>query len=100
MTCSCLIIFMIEISFLICSPMLFARIFALSRILIATPRPDSVSVAYFTLPNVPWPSVLPRIYFPTFLAVAFDSLEEEEDVLVPFVLGVFCAPCCGELRGF
>ena len=39
-------------SFLICSPMLFARILALSRILMATNRPVSVSVANLTLRTV------------------------------------------------
>lgn len=45
--CAC-----VATSFLICSPILLARILALSRILIATNRPVSVSVANFTLRTV------------------------------------------------
>lgn len=60
--------------------MLLARILALSIILIATCRPVSVSVASFTFPNEPWPSVLPKIYLPTLRAVGLpDDDEEEED---------------------
>ena len=73
-TQSCLTIFMIEISFLICCPMDCFWMRSLSRTLIATASPVSELTANFTFPNVPSPRVLPIWYLPTVFGMVAGGL--------------------------
>ena len=89
-TLGCLMSFIVEISLLICSTILWWRIWSRWMILMATRSPVSVLVANLTLAKEPRPSVLPSWYLPTRVLGRGVDDDDDDDVDVLLIFRRLC----------